>query len=340
MKAAVIEADHILTVKEIPEPEIADYDALVHVLFGATCSGTDLSLIAGRLPFRSPLPTVLGHESTGRVIEVGPKVRYLQPGDLVTRVGTPAVPGYTVSWGGFAERGIAKDYRAMEEDGVSTAPWPDARRNRVLPAGMDPGAATMVITWRETLSYETRMGVTEGTSLLVFGSGGNGLAYVNHAAILGASPVAMVGAVDREGLARRAGATHYFDYKDQNLRELVSDACEEGFDFVLDAVGKIGAADLGLPLLKPGGTLGIYGLHDFGQCTITPLRSKGTFTIYNGGYDEAETHEQVMSLIGEGKLDASIWLDLDNPYPLERITDAFDAVRERRVVKALIRLQG
>jgi Zn-dependent alcohol dehydrogenase len=198
----------------------------------------------------------------------------------------------------------------------------------------------MVITWRETLSYETRMGVTEGASLLVFGSGGNGLAYVNHAANLGASPVAMVGAADREGLARRAGATHYFNYKDQNLGESVLDACEERFDFVLDAVGKIGAADLGLTLLKPGGTLGIYGLHDFGQCTITPLRSKGTFTFYNGGYDEAETHERVMAFIGAGKLDASIWLDLDNTYPLERINDAFDVVRDRKMVKALIRLQG
>ena len=65
MKAAVIEADHVLTVTEIPEPEIGDYDALVDILYGATCTGTDLALIAGKLPFRSPLPTVLGHESVG-----------------------------------------------------------------------------------------------------------------------------------------------------------------------------------------------------------------------------------------------------------------------------------
>ena len=99
-------------------------------------------------------------------------------------------------------------------------------------------------------------------------------------------------------------------------------------------------SDLGLTFLKPGGTLAIYGLHDFGQCTITPLRSKGTFTFYNGGYDEAETHEEVMMLLDAGRLDAAVWLDLDNPYPLERITDALDALRDRRVVKALVRIRG
>jgi threonine dehydrogenase-like Zn-dependent dehydrogenase len=339
MKAAVIQELNRLVIEEIPEPEMGDYDARCDILYGATCSGTDLSLIDGSLPFASPFPTVLGHESVGRVTAVGPKVRYLKEGDVITRVGTQPVEGYTISWGGFAEVGIAKDYRAMQEDGVSLEPWPDARRNRVLPTGMDPAAATMVITWRETLSYLTRMGVEKGKSILVFGSGGNGLSYARHAAIVGASPVAMVGSEQREQEARQVGVTLYFDYRAEDLEERIDAAVGEGFDFVLDAVGKKGAADLGLRLLKPGGTIGIYGLHDYGQCTITPLWSRGTFTFYNGGYDEAETHEQVMALIKAGKLDASIWLDLDHPYPLERINDALDAVRERRVVKALIQMR-
>jgi threonine dehydrogenase-like Zn-dependent dehydrogenase len=340
MKAAVIEERNRLVVKDIPEPAMGDYDALCDILYGAICSGTDLSLISGALPFASPFPTVLGHESIGRVTAVGPKVRYLKEGDVITRVGTQPVEGYTITWGGFAEVGIAKDYRAMQEDGVSLKPWPSARRNRVLPEGMDPAAATMVITWRETLSYLTRMGVEKGKGLLVFGSGGNGLSYARHAVTKGASPVAMVGSAQREAEARRVGVTHYFDYRAEELEARVGAAVEGGFDFVLDAVGKKGAADLGLRLLKPGGTLGIYGLHDFGQCTITPQRSKGTFTFYNGGYDETETHEQVMVLLDEGMLDASIWLDLDNPYPLARINDALDAVRDRKVVKALIQIRG
>ena len=33
--------------------------------------------------FRTPVPSVLGHESAGVVREVGPGVRYVQPGDHV-----------------------------------------------------------------------------------------------------------------------------------------------------------------------------------------------------------------------------------------------------------------
>ena len=35
-------------------------------------------------------PTILGHESVGRVIEVGKKVKNFHCGDLVTRVGAPS----------------------------------------------------------------------------------------------------------------------------------------------------------------------------------------------------------------------------------------------------------
>ena len=338
MRAAVIEADGVLAVRDIPEPEIGDYDALVDMLYGATCTGTDLALIAGTLPFRAALPTVLGHESVGRVAAVGPKVRHLRPGDLVTRVGTPPAAGYTISWGGFAERGIAKDFRAMDEDGVSTAPWPDARRNRVLPEGTDPRAAPMIITWRETLSYLTRMGLKAGHTLLVMGSGGNGLAYAAHAANLGAARVAMVGAAGREETARRAGVTDYVAHDAPDLAERLGAVSGAGFDFVLDAVGKRGSADTGMRFLKPGGVLGIYGLSDFGQAAIHPLNARGTFTCYNGGYEEAETHEQVMVFIEAGRLDASIWLDLAHPFPLERIHEAFEALRARKLVKALIQL--
>ncbi len=337
MKAAVIVEDGRLLVQEIPEPEVGPYDALVEVLYGATCSGTDLALIAGELPFRSPLPTVLGHESVGRVVGVGGRVRYLAEGDVVTRVGTPPVGRYSISWGGFAELGIAKDYRAMLEDGESLEPFPDARRNRVLPTSMDPAAGTMVITWRETLSYLTRMGVGPGDCLLVIGSGGNGLAYVAHGANLGAGSVVMIGAPERAGLARRAGATEYLNYRADDLADQLAVAAGEGFDYVVDAVGKQGMADLALQVIRPGGTLGIYGLHDFGKCTITPLDAGRTFTFYGGGYDEAETHERVMAFVARDKLDASIWLDpSEHVYPLERIQEAFDAVQRREVVKALI----
>lgn len=338
MRAAIIERANVLVVRDIAMPVVGPYDALCELLYGATCTGTDQHLIRGEFPFAFRFPTILGHESIGRVLEVGAKVRNLRPGDLVTRVGMPSTDVLSVNWGGFAEYGIARDHWAMREDGVADPEWRPYRVNQVLPQDSDPRAATMLITWRETFSYVTRMGIGTGASVLVIGSGGNGLAFASHAANLGAATVTMVGSGIREGQGRAAGATTYLDYQAEDLTLELGEAGP--FDFAIDAVGKRGQIDLALPFLKPGGMVGIYGIDDYGLVTINPNRSPGTFTYYNGKYDEAEAHERVVALWRAGKLDASIWLDLEHPFGLDDISAAIEAVRDRRMVKSLVKLHA
>jgi len=340
VKAAVVEGPNRLVVKDIPEPTPGDYQALCELLYGATCSGTDSHIIEGNFPWISPYPTVLGHESVGRVVEVGPKVRHLKKGDLIARVSTPAVPGYSVTWGGFAELGIATDFRAAQEDGLPASVWGGCRVQRPLPPGTEPAAATMFITWRETLSYSNRIGFGAGKAVLVIGSGGNALSYIAHAANAGCAVRVMIGSAVREAAARKAGATHYLDYKAAGVKEAAGKLCPDGFDIVIDAVGKVGLGDLGLALLRAGGTIGIYGIDDYGKCLLNPDAARGSFAVYRDYLDEAETHDQVVALYQAGELDASVWLDLAHPFALDQIADAFEAVRARRVVKALVRLRG
>jgi len=340
MKAAIIEKPGVLTVRDVPMPVFGEYEALCQLLYGATCTGTDQHLIAGRFPWPVTYPTILGHESIGRVVEVGRKVRNLRVGDLVTRVGAPASPKgeFAVNWGGFAEFGVAGDWRAMQEDGLPPKQFNPYRINQTLPADFDPAASTMMITWRETLSYLTRMGVGAGARVLVVGSGGNGLSFVSHVANLGAARVALIGSGDRAATGRAAGATDYFDYKEADLDKHVAEAVPEKFDFIIDAVGKAGVLDHALRFLKPGGVVGIYGIDDYGQCTLNPVLAKVTFTYSHKGYDEAETHDRVVEFVKREKLDAGVWLDLARPFALADIGSAFDAVAARKFVKALVRL--
>jgi D-arabinose 1-dehydrogenase-like Zn-dependent alcohol dehydrogenase len=339
MKAAIVEQPHELVVRDIPEPQLqGDYDARCEMLYGAVCTGTDQHLIEDKFPWPVQYPTVLGHESIGRVVEVGSKVRHLKVGDVVTRVGTPSNCDLNVNWGGFVEQGIARDHQAMSEDGVPRAEWDSYRINQVVPPDIDPASATMMITWRETLSYITRLGIAPGSRVLVLGSGGNGNAFVVHAANLGAHSVAITGNANREVMARAVGATHFYDYAAPDLLERLQRDHSEGFDVIIDAVGKAGQMNAMLPLLKPGGTIGIYGLDDFESLAVNPLNARGTFTFYNGGYDEAETHHQVIDFMRIGKLNAAHWLNLEQPFALDNIHEAFDALRTRQLVKALVKL--
>jgi D-arabinose 1-dehydrogenase-like Zn-dependent alcohol dehydrogenase len=339
MKAAIIEAKGRLAIHDIPEPEVGDYDALCRLLFGATCTGTDLHLINDTFPCPIAYPTVLGHESIGQVVKTGAKVRNFKPGDLISRVGTPPDPQkrFNVNWGGFAEFGIARDHKAMREDGCPEKQWSAYRVNQVLPSDLDPREATMLITWRETFSFIHRMGMSPGKSLLVLGSGGNGIAFAAHTRNLGGTSV-LVGSRNRENAARAAGATTFYDYSTKNLLDQLMERYPQGFDLIIDAMGRAGQLDAALKLCAWNGSAAVYGLDDFGKCGVNTNNARGTFTLYKGGYIEAEGHEPVMEFIRAGKLNACHWMDLDIVYPLDRITEAYDAVKTRKHIKALVAL--
>ena len=341
MKAALIETFGTLVVREIPEPQPGPYDALCELRYGATCTGTDSHIIDGSFPWISPLPTVLGHESVGRVLTIGARVRHLRVGDLITRVGTTGTPdgAISVTWGGFAEYGIAKDHWAMCADGLPAEQWQGSRWNQVVPHGVAEDIAPMFTTWRETLSYVLRMGVTAGSAVLVAGSGGNGLGFARMAANLGASVVAMAGAAYQEGPATtKGGVEHYFDYKRDDLAQALHAAQPDGFDFIIDAVGKADTGNRLLPCLKPGGVYGTYGLDDFGHMALNPALARGPFREHPCSYDEAETHQRIAEWLLQGKLDASLWYDLTQPYPLTAIAEAFAAAQQRQSPKSLVRL--
>jgi 2-desacetyl-2-hydroxyethyl bacteriochlorophyllide A dehydrogenase len=340
MRAAIVERPGRLVVRDVPEPDIGPYEARCEILYGAICTGTDRHVIDGSFPFPVDYPSILGHESIGRVVDVGPRVRHLRRGDIVTRVGSPPVGDVGVSWGGFAEVGIAHDHWAMEEDGVPRAEWEAHRVNQIVPSDVDPAEATMVITWRETLSFLTRMGVGPGARVLILGPGGNGIAFAAHAGCLGAATVAVVGSRARAYVAREAGATSVYDYRGEPYGRRLADEHTERFDFIIDAVGARGQLDRALPHLRHGGVVGIYGLDDWGALTIDPSRAPGTFTYYNGGYDEAEVHDTVIARLRSGALKARLWLDVDSPFCLEHIGDAVRSLQEGRTLKALVRLSG
>ena len=135
----MVERPGVLAVRDVPKPEPSDYDVLCELLYGATCTGTDGHIIHDRLPWTTPYPCILGHESVGRAVAVGAKVRNFKVGDLITRVNAPpaADGGYGISWGGFAEYGIARDHAAMREDGLPEEEWNGYRVNQVIPADAD-----------------------------------------------------------------------------------------------------------------------------------------------------------------------------------------------------------
>jgi threonine dehydrogenase-like Zn-dependent dehydrogenase len=82
MKAVCWQGVNRLSVEQVPDPRILnDGDAILRVTASSVC-GSDLHLIDGYIPAMRN-GDILGHEFMGEVVEVGPAVSKLRPGDRV-----------------------------------------------------------------------------------------------------------------------------------------------------------------------------------------------------------------------------------------------------------------
>src|SRR5437764_10013110 len=82
MRALCWHDRHDVRVETVPEPKLINpRDAIVRVTLSAIC-GSDLHLYGGFVPGMVK-GDILGHEFMGEVVEVGPAVKGLKPGDRV-----------------------------------------------------------------------------------------------------------------------------------------------------------------------------------------------------------------------------------------------------------------
>lgn len=340
MKSAVVVEPGRLEIWDIDIPKMGEYDALVEILYGSTCIGTDKNYIYGRHIREVIYPMMLGHESVGRVVEVGSKVKNFKIGDLVTDVGCPPTPDgkITSRAGGYSEYGIVRDVCEMKKAGLPKSMWEKNTANRVIPSWFSPAASTIVTPYRETLSYLRRMGIREGDKVLVLGSGCSGLCFAANAVNEGASPVVMIGTPMREETAKKVGVEAFYSYKQEGVYEVIRE--QHGlFDYIIDAVGVKGGLSSALGLLKTRGTCGVYGWYDWNSNYINPFDARDTFVFYSGGYDQSETHDDIMTYMKCGQLNPGDILALDHIYPLKDIWQAYQDAWDRKVIKSVIQVK-
>src|SRR5438132_11694996 len=76
-----------LELSEVPEPQLGEYEVMVEVVNCGIC-GSDMHMYESSddgyilYPGLTRFPNIIGHEFAGRVVEVGPRVRSLQRGDM------------------------------------------------------------------------------------------------------------------------------------------------------------------------------------------------------------------------------------------------------------------
>ncbi len=237
---------------------------------------SDLSLARGRLA--QPMPAVLGHEACGTVLEAGPEVANVRPGERVVLLWiSPCGECYFCRHGEphLCEHGADRSVQPYAIDQRDQPIYPGlgvgsfaeqtvVRSNAVVPVPSDiPAADAALLGCAVTTGVGAALKVARvrpDSSVLVLGLGGVGLSAVLGARLAGARQII---AVDRNpgraGLATRMGADEFLP-ADDDLRRAVRSLTGRGADYTFDCVGSAGTIRTAWSLARRGGTVCVVGI--------------------------------------------------------------------------------
>ena len=345
---AVMEPGRVEVV-EIPKPIPGPYEVCVKNSVAYICNATDRKLVAGHFPGIGPerYPLLLGHESAGIVESVGVKVRSFRPGDHV--IGglllSSTDPRYSSGWGGHSEYVIATDHAAMVADGVADAShgWDEIFQiMKKVPDDIPLEAAALLCTWREAYGGFSDFQLRKGNDILIFGAGPVGLSFCRMARLLG---LGWVGVVDvlpqKREKAAALGADETFTPDSPELADLTRRRGSP-LDAVIDAVGNEKIINAGLPLIRLGGSICVYGVVGTPRVTVEKDTGPYNFNLFMHQWPtrtaEAAAQEPLVEWIRAGLLSHKDFLSAE--YPVREAARAMKATGEPTSIKTLLRFQG
>ncbi len=361
IRAAVLTAfEQPLEIREYPAPaSLALGEVLVRVEMAGIC-GTDVHLWLGQLAI--PLPVILGHETVGRIEQMGAGLEKdwrgnsLQVGDRICWASSIACgecfycrqknqptrcltrKAYGISYnaseaphlrGGYAEKILLRAGTAIFRipDSLST--------EAVVGAGC---ALTTAIHGME------RAAVSWGDVVVIQGTGPVGLAALAVAIQAGAArTIAIGGPPHRLELARQFGADVVID-ADANpdlagrRKQVIEAAGGFGADVVIECVGHPEAVNEGIEYCRDGGKFLVLGQYaNAGNISFNPhtITRKQLQVIGSWGFEPRHV-DRALTLLHQTKWKDHFANQVTHRFPLDRADEALKTTRSWRSGKTVI----
>jgi S-(hydroxymethyl)glutathione dehydrogenase/alcohol dehydrogenase len=353
-----------LAIEEIEVEGPRQGEVLLRVVASGVCH-TDAFTLSGEDP-EGAFPCVLGHEGGCEVVECGPGVKDLKPGDHVIPLYIPECGSceYCLSdktnlcqsiagtvWTGYMPDGTRRfskngspiyhymgcstfsEYTVVPEIALAKIN-PAAPLDKVclLGCGVTTGIGAVTNTAK----------VEPGASVAVFGLGGIGLSVIQGAVMAQAGRIIAIDVnPEKFEMAKALGATDFINPKDLNVSvtEAVVELTNGGVDYSFECIGNVDVMREALECCHMGwGVSTIIGVAGAGQeirtrpfQLVTGRTWKGT--AFGGVKGRTELPGYV-----DRYLNGSIELDsmVTHTMPLEDINTAFDLMHEGKSIRSVI----
>ncbi|MDQ3826346.1 MAG: zinc-dependent alcohol dehydrogenase family protein [Actinomycetota bacterium] len=338
MRGAVLHAPGDVRVEEREDPRIlVPTDAVIRL--SATCvCGSDLWPYRGIEKITGPSP--MGHEYVGIVEEIGGDVRNVRPGQFVVgsffasdntceicRAGYQSSCSHRELMGPLGAQ--AQYLRVPLADGTLVA-TPDVPSDDLVP-GFLAASDVLGTGWFGAVAAEAGPGKT----VAVVGDGAVGLLAVLAARQLGAERIiAMSRHEPRQKLALEFGATDLVTERgDEGVARIKDLTNGLGAHSVIEAVGTQESMMQAIRSTRPGGHVGYVGVAHDVQLPGEELFFSHVH-LHGGPAPVRRFLPELIELIWNRQIDPGKVFDLS--LPLEQAAEGYQAMDERRAIKALL----
>lgn len=224
MKAAVVCGRCNVKILEVEEPQIQkNTEIKIRVTKGAICNTTDNKIYDTDNPEKEwpnkPFPFILGHECTGRVVELGSAVKNLEIGDRIVY--------WTVCGGAFA------DYVVLDTEEFAVG-----KIDESVPDDVAAMMEMVIGAGRQLFAEDGTPYIKSGDKVVVYGLGPAGLIYHRLAIMMGAKKVCGVGRREfRLHKSLEIGASFAVSSEKEGYREEIIEHLGGRPDVIIDATG-------------------------------------------------------------------------------------------------------
>lgn len=323
MKAAVFQAiGRPLSIESLPDPTPVGDEVLVRVDRCGVC-GSDLHMTEDPA-FAVPAGTVLGHEYSGEVAEVGSHATRIERGDRVSVLPVRGCGRCAACMAG--EQAWCAQMR-IDGGGYGQYALASERQCLVLPRTVSLHDGALIEPLAVGLHGVNISEMRAGARVLVIGAGPIGLATAYWASRLGASRVAVTASsMMRAELARTMGATAFIDPMRISPPE-ISETLKGQPDIVFECVGKPGLIKQAIEYVRPRGTVVVLGLCTAVDSFVPFLAVVKEVRIQPAALYRMKDFEIAADVMDRGDVTARAMVT--DTVSLDELPAAFDALRRR-----------
>ncbi|MFH1760655.1 MAG: alcohol dehydrogenase catalytic domain-containing protein [bacterium] len=343
MKTMVLTGIREMKMQDVPDPQIKNPDDVKIKMQRVGICGSDVHYyLHGRIGSQKvEYPFAMGHEGAGLVVETGPDVTSIIPGDRIAI--EPAMPCWkcdqcltgrhntcrNLSFLGCPGQaaGCLSEYMIMPEKSClkigKTMSYDQAALAEPLSIGL----------------YSVRKSIPlKNASIGILGAGPIGLSVLVSAGNKGAGPVYVTDKINsRLKAARKLGAHWQGNPDKQDIVKLIGEREPLGLDVVFECCGEQEAIDQAIATLKPGGKLVLVGIPQVDRISfdIDQIR-RNEICIQNIRRQE-DCAQAALDLIQSGSVDVSSLIT--HYFEFENTKAGFDLVAEYGddVIKAMVK---